>query len=144
MFIRITNGVPETYTIGQLRRDNPSVSFPKDIFAETLEAFGVYPVKALAKPDYDEKTHYLKQSDFYQVDGKWQVHYYPEQLPEAQAANNIRSIRDALLQETDWLVIRAYERNENLSAEWEVYRQELRDITGQEGFPHSVGWPTKP
>lgn len=37
-----------------------------------------------------------------------------------------------------------YERNENIPAEWEVYRQALRDITAQTGFPFTVEWPAKP
>jgi hypothetical protein len=140
MFIRLTNGVPTAYTIGQLRRDNPQVSFPKDIPAETLASFGVYTVNELPKPDYDERIYYLKQSDFYQVDGRWQVHYYPEQLPEDQAANNIRSHRNILLQETDWLAL----SDNVMTPEWASYRQQLRDITSQAGFPYEVIWPIKP
>ena len=59
-------------------------------------------------------------------------------------AANIRSRRDGLLQETDWIVIKSYERGENIPAAWELYRQSLRDITSQAGFPYEVTWPTKP
>lgn len=59
-------------------------------------------------------------------------------------ATRVRSRRDGLLQETDWIVIKSYERSENIPAEWELYRQALRDITAQAGFPYSVEWPTKP
>ena len=59
-------------------------------------------------------------------------------------AKNVRSRRDSLLQETDWIVIKSYERGENIPAQWELYRQALRDITAQAGFPYSVEWPTKP
>jgi len=31
-----------------------------------------------------------------------------------------------------------------LTPEWSTYRQALRDITEQEGFPYQVTWPTKP
>ena len=60
-----------------------------------------------------------------------------------QAERNIRSRRDGLLQETDWIVIKSYERGQNIPAEWELYRQALRDITEQAGFPYEVTWPTK-
>lgn len=59
-------------------------------------------------------------------------------------AAKIRSRRDGLLQETDWIVIKSYERGQNIPAEWELYRQALRDITAQAGFPYEVTWPTKP
>lgn len=30
-----------------------------------------------------------------------------------------------------------------LTPEWSTYRQALRDITGQDGFPYQVTWPIK-
>jgi hypothetical protein len=57
---------------------------------------------------------------------------------------NVRSQRDTLLQETDWVVAKSYEQGEPVPANWVSYRQALRDITAQAGFPYSVEWPTKP
>jgi hypothetical protein len=62
----------------------------------------------------------------------------------ALSAGRVRSLRNSLLQETDWIVIKSYERGENIPAEWELYRQALRDITQQESFPWAVDWPTQP
>jgi hypothetical protein len=59
-------------------------------------------------------------------------------------ADEARSLRNNLLVETDWIVIKSYERGQNIPAEWELYRQALRDITEQTGFPYEVTWPTKP
>jgi hypothetical protein len=80
------------------------------------------------------------------VENKWDYPKPPEPtpVPEDVAAANIRRKRDRLLQETDWIVIKSYERGENIPATWELYRQALRDITAQAGFPYSVEWPTKP
>lgn len=141
MFIRLTNGSPTPYTIGQFRRDNPDTSFPKDIPTETLAAFGVYPVKELPRPDYDPQTHYLKQSDFYQADGQWQCHHYPEPLPESQAAENIRAERDQRLAQTDWTQVADAPVDQQ---SWADYRQALRDVPSQAGFPYSVVWPETP
>jgi hypothetical protein len=63
---------------------------------------------------------------------------------EASKAASVRYDPDRLLTNTDWIVIKSYERGENIPAEWETYRQALRDITSQAGFPYSVTWPTKP
>jgi hypothetical protein len=41
--LKITNGQPETYSIGQLRRDNPNTSFPKVPSDALLADWGVYP-----------------------------------------------------------------------------------------------------
>lgn len=56
---------------------------------------------------------------------------------KAEAA---RSKRDALLAETDWTA----NSDVIMSDEMAVYRQALRDITSQAGFPESIDWPTKP
>jgi hypothetical protein len=124
-----------------LRHDNPNTSFSKQPPEEVLAAFEVYPVKVLPRPPSDPLTQYLKQSDFYQVDGRWQVHYYPEPLPEAQASANIRTERDALLAKTDWQVMPDSPHD---TEEVRAYRQALRDVPSQAGFPYNVVWPVPP
>jgi hypothetical protein len=32
----------------------------------------------------------------------------------------------------------------NIPAAWKTYRQELRDVPSQAGFPDSITWPTEP
>lgn len=63
---------------------------------------------------------------------------------DAEAASGVRQVRDRFLSECDWVVIMHTEKGTNIPAQWELYRQSLRDITAQEGFPHNVTWPTKP
>ena len=53
-------------------------------------------------------------------------------------ANAVRSKRDALIKETDFYMLPDYPSPPQGIAE---YRQALRDITEQPGFPHSVTWP---
>ena len=67
-----------------------------------------------------------------------------EQELNERKANSVRSKRNALLASSDWIVIMHTEKGTNIPAEWEIYRQSLRDITAQPGFPHDVTWPTKP
>jgi len=56
----------------------------------------------------------------------------------------VRQERDQLLAETDWIVIRSQELGEPIPTEWQTYRQALRDITEQSGFPDNVEWPLSP
>jgi hypothetical protein len=144
MHLKLTNGTPAKYTLGQLRRDNPQTSFPKLIPDDLLASYDVYPYTRPAAPQYDSLSHRLTDGAFEQVEGAWSLPYVVEEQPLEQAERNIRSRRDGLLQETDWIVIKSYERGENIPAVWELYRQALRDITAQAGFPYSVGWPNKP
>jgi len=51
-----------------------------------------------------------------------------------------RDERDSLLAETDvWAL-----SDRTMTAEQTAYRQALRDITDQAGFPTDITWPTKP
>jgi len=54
--------------------------------------------------------------------------------------DEIRAERDRLLAETDYLAL----SDNTMSAAMTTYRQALRDITDQAGFPTSVTWPIKP
>jgi hypothetical protein len=142
MFIKLTNDAPETYTIGQLRRDNPQISFPRDIPADVLAEFYVYNVKQTPAPEIDNRTHSHTQT-VELVDNIWAQVWQTVQLPLEQAEANIRAHRDYLLQDSDWIVSRSYERGEPVPADWAAYRQSLRDVTLQNGFPYAVIWPTK-
>jgi hypothetical protein len=69
--------------------------------------------------------------------------YTAEEIAAAveSTSNSVRSIRNSLLAESDWTQV-ADATADKIA--WAAYRQELRDITAQSGFPHSVVWPTKP
>ena len=144
MHLKMTNGQPEKYSIGQLRRDNPNTSFPKAPSDELLARWDVYPYTVPVRPDFDPLVQECTEGNFVEVNGAWMLPWVVQDKAQDQAERSIRSKRDGLLSETDWIVIKAYERNANIPAEWEMYRQALRDITSQEGFPYSVIWPTKP
>jgi hypothetical protein len=51
----------------------------------------------------------------------------------------IRSQRDSLLQQSDVFAL-----SDRITDEMITYRQSLRDVPAQDGFPSSVNWPTKP
>jgi hypothetical protein len=144
MYIKLTNNIPEVYSIQHLHSDNPQVSFPKNVSDDLLAEYHVYPVRELTGPSHDPQTHYLKQSEPYQVDGSWQVHYTVEPLPVSQVVSSMRAKRDQLLAETDWIVAKSYEQQSLVPSAWVKYRQELRDITLQDNFPYEIVWPDKP
>ena len=150
MYIKLNNGVPEQYSIWQLRKDNPNVSFPKDPPVELLEGWNVYPYTVADKPTYNHDTQYILNDTWRQVNNSWikdwTIHdHAPEELSE-----RIRERRNVLLQESDWVVTKAVEQNaaDSLGIQvpvvWLDYRQALRDIPQQTGFPDSVTWPQKP
>lgn len=56
----------------------------------------------------------------------------------------VRAERDALLNETDYIVIRCAEAGEPVPEAWKAYRQAMRDVPEQPDFPDVVNWPEKP
>lgn len=65
---------------------------------------------------------------------------FNQNKPSIDLALEVRMERDRLLAETDYLAL----SDNTMSAAMTTYRQALRDITDQAGFPTSVTWPTKP
>lgn len=153
MFVKATNGQINQYpyTVGDLRRDNPNTSFPKNVSEATMASFGMYPVGYEAAPDYDPMTHRLQHSSLPVLkDGKWLitktvVALTPEQIADKNEAKakEIRSKRNALLTDTDWTQVADAPVD---ATAWATYRQALRDITDHANFPwlNDEDWPVKP
>ena len=59
-----------------------------------------------------------------------------------KASATVRAERNRLLAASDWTQL--LDIPEATRAAWAVYRQALRDLPQQPGFPHDVAWPTKP
>lgn len=143
MFVAIIDGSPVPYTIGELRRDNPNVSFPENIPLDMLAAYGVYKVKETPAPALDSKTH-RHVLDVQLIDGEWTEVWQIVELPFDQAADNVRAYRGRLLQDSDWVVAKSYELGQPVPADWAAYRQALRNVPEQPGFPWAVQWPVAP
>jgi len=67
--------------------------------------------------------------------------YNPDQKALDAEADEVRTQRDALLADSDWTQVPDAPVDQ---AAWATYRQALRDLTEQTGFPEDVTWPTKP
>jgi len=68
-------------------------------------------------------------------------------LSEANPAERpelARKIRDYFLAESDWTQLVDVSLTEEQKEAWATYRQALRDITKQPGFPESIEWPSTP
>lgn len=65
-------------------------------------------------------------------------HQKPEKIDPAILA---RKTRDNLLASTDWTQLPDAPVD---TVAWATYRQELRDVPSQEGFPDNIIWPERP
>jgi hypothetical protein len=64
---------------------------------------------------------------------------------DAEQAKSVRQQRGEKLKDSDWTQVADALLDAPVDkAAWATYRQALRDITGQEGFPWTITWPEQP
>ena len=61
-------------------------------------------------------------------------------IPLSAKEQEVRGTRDDLLAETDWWAV----SDRTMTQAETHYRQALRDVPQQDGFPVDITWPTKP
>jgi hypothetical protein len=83
-----------------------------------------------------------------QIDGKWYTKYSVAEMDaesitakDSEQAKSIREERSTKLAESDWTQVADAPVDK---AVWATYRQALRDITAQSGFPWTITWPDAP
>lgn len=136
------------YSIGELRRDFPNTSFPRNPDEQLLAEYNVFPVRERSTPDFDEATENCNQVAPTFQDGQWVMTWAvtsatDDEIAERAAfrASQVRADRNARLSSSDWTQLSDAPVN---AASWAAYRQALRDITSQAGFPWDVTWPEEP
>lgn len=140
-YLKLTSGNPIQYSLEKLYSDNPNVSFPEILSDNLLKSWDIYPYTRPLFPLYNSLIEKVLDGDFIEdKDGNWIQEYKIESLPKEQIENNIRNQRNYLIQETDWTAL----SDVTMTPAMAIYRQSLRDVTLQEGFPTNVIWPTKP
>lgn len=158
-----TNGL--VITESQFRVENRNTSFPPQLTAEIIDSFGYDPVlegpQATTIPPYQ----YSQRDGVVEVNGQWFTHYIAgpvfqdytddqgvvhtaaEQYEsycfakDANQAKVVRDDRNNRLASCDWTQLPDAQVD---AVAWAAYRQQLRDITAQTGFPWTATWPVKP
>ena len=142
MYIKIADGNAERYTFRQLRKDNPNTSFPKEPSPSTLAALGVFPVTQTEKPNVNEgQVAKRDEQPTVQGDGTYVWGWTIGDKTPTELATQARTKRDALLSQSDWKQITDVPVDQ---AAWATYRQALRDVPAQAGFPENIVWPVAP
>jgi hypothetical protein len=83
-----------------------------------------------------------------EIDGKWYTKYSVADMDDeaktakdTEQAKSVRTTRDEKLKDSDWTQVADAPVDKTV---WATYRQELRDLTKQSGFPWEVTYPTQP
>ena len=156
MYVKIVNNAVEVfpYSIKQLIKDNPNVSFPSSISDELLESYGVFPVVNDAPPTYDERTQHLTNSGSPVLrNGTWTMTSTAVQKSAESIASFDENVlygatlhRDSSLIQSDWTQMNDSPLANEVKTAWATYRQALRDLTEHENWPNLADddWPVEP
>lgn len=160
-----TGAVMYESELRQYLKDNGGPSYDQ-LTPEIMEAIGVDPVfegpQATTVPPYQ----FSQRSGVEFIDGKWYTKYIAgpvftdraatetevaqtaaeqeaayKTMKDAEQAKSVREHRKTKLAECDWTQLADSPADKTV---WEFYRQALRDITAQDGFPWVIDWPTQP
>jgi hypothetical protein len=152
---------------GELRsylKANDGPSFDQ-LTPEVMEAIGVDAVLEGPQATGGTVYQYSQASGVEQIDGKWYTKHILgpvftdttdaegnvttaadneaayKAAKDTEQAKSVRATRGEKLKDSDWTQVADAPVDK---AAWATYRQALRDVTGQEGFPWTITWPTQP
>jgi hypothetical protein len=131
---------------------------------EVMEAIGVDPVFEGPQASGGTVYQYSQRDGVEQISGNWYTKYIlgpvftdstvdgvTTTAAEAEAAYkatkdaeqsaSIRTSRNDKLASCDWTQLADSTADKTV---WATYRQSLRDVTAQDGFPWNVTWPEAP
>jgi len=151
---------------GEFRALHPNTGFPQLLTVEILDNFGADTVFEGPQASGGTVYQYSQAAGVEQVDGKWFTKYVlgpvftdraeqgdqPAQtaaeqeaayktMKDAEQAKSVRTSRNDKLKDCDWTQIADSTADKEV---WATYRQALRDVTAQAGFPWNIDWPVAP
>jgi hypothetical protein len=145
-----------------LNNNGPSYT---QLTPEIMETLGVDPVFEGPQAQPTTPYEFSMRQGVKEIGGKWftnyvlgpifseytdsqgTIHTIQEQESEYKSkkdlerANMIRNQRNQLLKDSDWTQVLDAPINRNL---WAEYRQQLRNVPNQPGFPWNIVWPEQP
>jgi hypothetical protein len=138
----------------------PNTGFPAQLTEAIINEFGGDVVFEGPQATGGTVYQYSQAAGVEEINGKWYTKYIlgpvftdteeataVEQeaaykaAKDAEQAKSVRQQRGEKLKDSDWTQVADAPVDK---AAWATYRQALRDVTGQEGFPWTIVWPTQP
>ena len=125
------------------------ISLPDDVTRAGLESAGYICMESDTEPEfYTRWVHTPADSPDNVATKDADVGDIAIYLTDAEydtvLAASARQKRDRLIAATDYLVTPDYPIESDRLAKVKIYRQALRDIPEQSGFPRNITWPDKP
>jgi hypothetical protein len=142
-YAKIENGtvVKYPYTVADMQTDFPEVDFSTGLTDEVLASCSAVEVQMGPIPTHSSSTHIFNTTVEVNEDGSATAVITATERRFEEAALNLRHSRDIALQKTDWVITRAFEEGNPVPTNYVTYRNALRDLPSQEGFPYDYVWP---
>jgi hypothetical protein len=142
--IRTTGAV---VTEQEFRAMHSNTSMPQQLSEELINDFGADVV--FEGPQAQPTRYQVGFADgVVQIDGKWYTKHSVAEMDadaitakDEEQAKSVRQQRNEQLKASDWTQVADAPVDQ---AAWATYRQALRDVTAQPGFPWNVTWPEQP
>ncbi len=137
----------QVMTESEFRAAHPNTSFPQQLTVKLLDGFDADVVMegAQASPTRYQTSF---RDGVEEVNGKWFTKYSVAEMDDeakaaldAKQANSVRDDRNKRLSSSDWTQVNDAPVDKEA---WAAYRQALRDVPSQEGFPWEINWPVEP
>lgn len=137
----------QVMTESEFRSLHPNTSFPPQLTVELLDSFGADPV--LNGPQAQPTRYQVAFRDgVEEINGQWFTKFSVADMDadaiaavDASQADSVRAERNRKLTASDWTQVADAPVDQTA---WAAYRQALRDVPTQVGFPNEVTWPTEP
>ena len=125
------------------------ITFPDDVSRASAESAGYICMESNTEPEfYTRWVHTTPESPDNVGNKSGDMGSIAIVLTDAEydtvLTASARHKRDRLIAATDYLVTPDYPIEPDRLAKVKIYRQALRDIPEQSGFPRSITWPDKP
>lgn len=134
-------------TDSEFRAAHPNTSFPAALTAELLNDFGADPVLNGPTPTASRYQTVFRDG-VEEFGGNWFTRFAVAEIDadakaaiDAAQATSVRADRNERLKACDWTQLQDSSVDK---AAWASYRQALRDVPEQAGFPWEVQWPAEP
>lgn len=152
-------------TESEFRAMHPNTSMPQQLTEELINDFGGDVVFEGPQASGGTVYQYSQGAGVEQINGKWYTKYILgpvftdtmaedgtvttateheaayKAMKDAEQAKAVRTQRGEKLKDSDWTQVADAPVDK---AAWSAYRQALRDISTQEGFPWTINWPEQP
>ena len=159
MYAKILNNAivkyPYQWTDFEQDNNNTDYGYPQPdlltIFPQTdiaKEGYTIVAVASATQPTINEATQSVAEAEPVLVNSVWSQNWVITTLTEDQQAvlitnkaKSVRTQRDEKLKATDWTQVSDAPVDKTV---WATYRQALRDLTKENGFPWNITWPHDP